>query len=66
MFARLIAPVALLLGTVASAQQSLPTPQPVVAEPVPADVHPAMWKVSDADTTIYLFGTIHLLPTALD
>ena len=25
--------------------------------------HPAMWAVSDADTTIYLFGTIHLLPT---
>jgi len=24
--------------------------------------HPAMWAVSDADTTIYLFGTIHLLP----
>jgi uncharacterized protein YbaP (TraB family) len=23
---------------------------------------PAMWKVSDADTTMYLFGTIHLLP----
>jgi len=23
---------------------------------------PALWKVSDADTTIYLFGTIHLLP----
>jgi uncharacterized protein YbaP (TraB family) len=23
---------------------------------------PAMWKVADADTTIYLFGTIHLLP----
>jgi hypothetical protein len=23
---------------------------------------PAMWKVSDADTTLYLFGTIHLLP----
>lgn len=66
MFARLIAPVALLLGTAASAQQSLPTPQPVVAEPVPADAHPAMWKVSDADTTIYLFGTIHLLPTGLD
>ncbi|MBA3897559.1 MAG: TraB/GumN family protein [Sphingomonadaceae bacterium] len=27
---------------------------------------PALWKVSDADTTIYLFGTIHLLPKALD
>ena len=23
---------------------------------------PALWKVSDADTTIYLFGTIHMLP----
>jgi len=23
---------------------------------------PAIWKLSDADTTIYLFGTIHLLP----
>lgn len=24
---------------------------------------PAMWKVADDDTTIYLFGTIHLLPS---
>ena len=24
--------------------------------------HPALWAVADADTTIYLFGTIHLLP----
>jgi hypothetical protein len=31
-----------------------------------ADARPAMWKVSDADTTIYLFGTIHLLPQGLD
>ena len=23
---------------------------------------PALWKLSDKDTTIYLFGTIHLLP----
>jgi uncharacterized protein YbaP (TraB family) len=23
---------------------------------------PAMWRVADADTTIYLFGTIHMLP----
>ena len=28
-------------------------------------MRPAMWKVSDADTTIYLFGTIHLLPKDL-
>ena len=28
----------------------------------PQTPHPALWAVSDADTTIYLFGTIHLLP----
>ena len=27
--------------------------------------NPALWKVADADTTIYLFGTIHLLPKGL-
>ncbi|ABD26552.1 GumN [Novosphingobium aromaticivorans DSM 12444] len=26
---------------------------------------PALWKVADADTTIYLFGTIHALPKGL-
>ena len=26
---------------------------------------PALWKVADKDTTIYLFGTIHLLPKGL-
>jgi uncharacterized protein YbaP (TraB family) len=29
---------------------------------VPAAAHPALWAVTDSDTTIYLFGTIHLLP----
>jgi len=28
----------------------------------PQVAHPALWEVSDPDTTIYLFGTIHLLP----
>jgi uncharacterized protein len=28
----------------------------------PAAASPALWKVADDDTTIYLFGTIHLLP----
>ena len=27
---------------------------------------PALWKVADADTTIYLFGTIHALPADVD
>ncbi len=34
--------------------------RPPAAEPKAAS--PAMWKVADKDTTIYLFGTIHLLP----
>src|SRR5690348_14802900 len=32
---------------------------------VPQVAHPALWEVSDPDTTIYLFGTIHLLPDGL-
>ena len=26
------------------------------------DPRPALWKIADADTTIYLFGTTHALP----
>jgi uncharacterized protein YbaP (TraB family) len=40
---------ALLVGTPAAAR-------------APRPAQPALWQVSDADTTIYLFGTIHLLP----
>jgi uncharacterized protein YbaP (TraB family) len=32
----------------------------------PALAHPALWAVKDADTTIYLFGTVHLLPHDAD
>ena len=37
----------------------LPFPAQAADDVPPAK--PALWKVSDADTTIYLFGTIHLL-----
>jgi uncharacterized protein YbaP (TraB family) len=43
---RLLAPLLLLLA----------------AAPAPKQAHPALWKLSDADTTIWLFGTIHALP----
>jgi uncharacterized protein YbaP (TraB family) len=33
------------------------------ATPATQIAHPALWAVSDADTTVYLFGTIHLLPS---
>ena len=34
---------------------------PVLREIPPPPLHPALWLVKDADTTIYLFGTIHAL-----
>ena len=33
------------------------------AEFVPTGNGPALWKVADEDTTIYLFGTVHALPS---
>jgi uncharacterized protein len=47
---------ALLLST-ATASCAKPAPTKVAAA-----AKPAMWKIADADTTIYLFGTIHVLP----
>lgn len=42
--------------------QSFPHPiAPVLREIPPPPLHPALWMVKDADTTIYLFGTIHAL-----
>jgi hypothetical protein len=35
---------------------------PAQARTTPQGAHPALWAVADADTTVYLFGTIHLLP----
>lgn len=32
------------------------------ASPAGAEKGPAMWKVADEDSTIYLFGTFHILP----
>lgn len=34
-------------------------------EPAP-EARPALWKIADADTTLYLFGTVHALPRDLD
>lgn len=70
LFAPLLAPLlplaALLAPTALYAQQYLPTPQPVKAVPAMDVAAPALWKVCDKDTTIYLFGTIHLLPKGID
>lgn len=54
------------LGPATQAQQAQPAPAAPAAAPVAKMAKPALWKVSDKDTTIYLFGTIHLLPEGID
>lgn len=46
------------------ASAPVPVPAPAASPPAaqPAAARPALWKISDADTTIWLFGTIHVLP----
>lgn len=39
---------------------------PAAAAQMPVPAKPALWKIADEDTTIYLFGTIHILPEATD
>jgi len=56
--AKLIAPLALLLTAPACAQTA---PATVVREAAPA-----LWVVKDADTTIYMFGTIHVLKPGIN
>ncbi|WBY15705.1 TraB/GumN family protein [Erythrobacteraceae bacterium WH01K] len=62
-----------LAGPAAAQDQQLPSPVPartVPAEAVGLDETgsgvPALWKVADEDTTIYLFGTVHSLPADVD
>lgn len=47
--------LAAISAIAATACGTAPAAEPKVAGP-------AMWKVADEDTTVYLFGTIHLLP----
>lgn len=64
----ILAAIPLLLGTAACAMQasapetsaSTPPPAPVIAE-APDDADPALWVLKDDDTTIYMFGTVHIL-----
>jgi uncharacterized protein YbaP (TraB family) len=55
---------AALLGGIALALSACAaTPgAPVPDASVATEAGPALWKVADEDTTIYLFGTVHALP----
>jgi len=65
-FGKLIAPFILLFAAPACAQPA-PTATPTAAAGKTAmrDADPALWVVKDKDTTIYLFGTIHVLKPGL-
>ncbi|MGN6375379.1 MAG: TraB/GumN family protein [Sphingomonas sp.] len=52
--------LALLLAAIAALLPAGCSRQPMIA------AHPALWRVSDGDTTIWLLGTIHLLPANVD
>ena len=53
-----------MLAGLLAALVSVPSAAQAPSPPRPAE--PALWVVSDPDTTIYLFGTIHLLPKGID
>ncbi|OJW61753.1 MAG: hypothetical protein BGO57_06420 [Sphingomonadales bacterium 63-6] len=54
---------ALQFSAAAAAESAHPIAAPVEQS---ASGGPALWQVSDKDTTIYLFGTIHFLPGDVD
>jgi uncharacterized protein YbaP (TraB family) len=65
--------ILIALGALATSVSAAPPPAPTAAtgaqlEVVPSGTpaHPAVWQVSDRDTTIFLFGTIHALPQGID
>jgi uncharacterized protein YbaP (TraB family) len=54
---------ALALVPAGGCATAAPVAAPAAAEVMPAAAPgPALWRLSDADTTVYLFGTVHALP----
>ncbi len=65
LFKTLAALLFLFAGPVAAQQAHSPSTLVVVPNSGPV-LKPALWQVSDSDTTIFLFGTIHALPSGLN
>lgn len=61
-----VAPAALFLTTPALAQEQAPVPTEDAAASTALPGVPALWKVADEDTTVYLFGTVHTLPADVE
>ncbi len=66
--AALLSGTVILLATPAAAQQEAAAPavEAQIAAATPQPAGPALWKVYDEDTTVYLFGTVHALPKDVD
>jgi uncharacterized protein YbaP (TraB family) len=58
------APLAMFAASPALADNHAATE--TAAAPATTGTGPALWKVADEDTTIYLFGTVHVLPKELE
>ena len=61
---RRLAPAAAALAALL-APACAPMAEPVAVAPA-APLGPALWKVADEDTTVWLFGTVHALPQGKD
>ncbi len=59
------AAAALIASVTLSGAAHAQVPPAAPPAPLARQMKPALWKVADADTTIYLFGTIHALPKNL-
>jgi uncharacterized protein len=55
-----------ILALLALAASCLAIPLQARDTAAPPPVRPALWKLADEDTTIYLFGTIHALPKGVE
>jgi uncharacterized protein len=68
LFRRIGLAAAFLAASLAAspAREAVARTEVAVATPATAPARPAMWRVADHDTTIYLFGTIHALPPGID
>ena len=61
------APLALMLqGCATYADDTAVASAPVAPAEQGTGEGPALWKVADEDTTIYLFGTVHALPDGVE
>lgn len=59
------APLALFAANPALADNHA-SAETAAAVPASGGNGPALWKVADEDTTIYLFGTVHVLPQGIE